>query len=181
MKIVMNAIGVSLAAFLVLVGAASMAEARYVGHPVARHSVARGYVGHPVARSVNRNYGNYSGYRRYAYSTSYRRYASNSTARGEYQLLEGQRLRRFARVRDQPVREPWICEPWICEPGITCNSSVRVPSSRARFGAGFNGLSSEGPTFASVPQGALFTSVMVASRVLEVGIPNANELVAEQF
>ncbi len=30
MKIVINAIGVSLAAFLVLVGAASMAEARYV-------------------------------------------------------------------------------------------------------------------------------------------------------
>ena len=52
MKNVMNAIGVGLAAFLVLVGAASMAEARYVGHPVARHNVGRGYVGHPVARSV---------------------------------------------------------------------------------------------------------------------------------
>ena len=60
MKIVMNAIGASLAALLVLVGAASMAEARYSGHPVARHGVARGYVGHPVARSVSyRRYSNY--------------------------------------------------------------------------------------------------------------------------
>ena len=87
MKNVMNAIGVGLAAFLVLVGAASMAEARYVGHPVARHNVGRGYVGHPVARSVNRNYGNYSGYRRYAYSTSYRRYSNYCP--GEYHYWKG--------------------------------------------------------------------------------------------
>ena len=86
-----NAIGVSLAAFLVLVGAASMAEARYVGHPVARHNVGRGYVGHPVARSeLNRNYGHYSGYRRYAYSTSYRSYGGYCPWR--ISLLERQGL-----------------------------------------------------------------------------------------
>jgi hypothetical protein len=40
MKKVMNAIAVSLAGFLILVGAVSMAEARYVGRSVARHAVA---------------------------------------------------------------------------------------------------------------------------------------------
>jgi hypothetical protein len=59
MKNVMKAIAVSLAGFLILAGAVSTAEARYVGRPVARHAVAHGVHRHYAHHGVHRHYGYY--------------------------------------------------------------------------------------------------------------------------
>jgi len=63
MKMVKGVIAVSLVAFLGLMGAVSMAEARYVGHGY-HHGIARGYGGYRHYGGRYRHYG-YGGYRRY--------------------------------------------------------------------------------------------------------------------
>jgi hypothetical protein len=77
MKIVTNTISV-LAALIVLMGAVSIAEARYVNRPVA-HGVHRHYAYHGVHRRYGyyggvRRYGYYGGVRPYGYYGGYRRY-----------------------------------------------------------------------------------------------------------
>ena len=73
MKMVKGVIAVSLVAFLGLMGAVSMAEARYVGHSY--HGIARGYGGYRHY-GYGRHYGHgYYPYRRYGYG-SYRSYGS---------------------------------------------------------------------------------------------------------
>ena len=65
MKMVKSVIAVSLVAFLGLMGAVSMAEARHVGHGY-HHGIARGYGGYRHYGGGYRHYG-YGGYRRYGY------------------------------------------------------------------------------------------------------------------
>jgi hypothetical protein len=73
MKMVKGIIAVSLVAFLGLMGAVSMAEARYVGHGY-HHGIARGYGGY-------RHYG-YGRYRHYGYG--YGRYRHYGYGYGRY-------------------------------------------------------------------------------------------------